>query len=124
MTTSELSRPIKLRPLPGETVSIDASEAERSALARRFALPAIEKLSAKIDLEQDGKAVRATGTLEAQIIQNCAISGDLLVHPDIASLLYDEERHGIEELEKKFEKQITITARQGFHLEQFEIIVG
>ncbi len=48
----------------------------------------------------------------------------LLVHPDIASLLYDEERHGIEELEKKFEKQITITARPGFHLEQFEIIVG
>jgi ribonuclease G len=48
----------------------------------------------------------------------------LLVHPDIASLLYDDERHGIEELEKKFEKQITINARQGFHLEQFEIIVG
>ncbi|MGW8312337.1 MAG: Rne/Rng family ribonuclease [Desulfuromonadales bacterium] len=48
----------------------------------------------------------------------------LLVHPDIAALLYDEERHGIEELEKKFEKQITITARQGFHLEQFEIIIG
>jgi ribonuclease G len=48
----------------------------------------------------------------------------LLVHQDIASILYDEERHGVEELEKKFEKQITITARQGFHLEQFEIIVG
>jgi len=48
----------------------------------------------------------------------------LLVHPDIASILYDDERHGIEELEKKFEKQITISARQGFHLEQFEIIVG
>ena len=30
----------------------------------------------------------------------------------------------LEELEKKFEKQITITARQSFHLEQFEIIVG
>jgi len=48
----------------------------------------------------------------------------LLVHPDIASMLYDEERLGIEELEKKFEKQVTITARPGFHLEQFEIIVG
>lgn len=48
----------------------------------------------------------------------------LLVHPDIASLLYDEERLGIEELEKKFEKQITITARPGFHIEQFELIVG
>ncbi|MDH3997307.1 MAG: Rne/Rng family ribonuclease [Desulfuromonadales bacterium] len=48
----------------------------------------------------------------------------LLVHPDIASLLYDDERPGIEELEKKFEKQITINARPTFHLEQFEVIVG
>jgi len=48
----------------------------------------------------------------------------LLVHPDIAALLYDEERHGIEELEKYFEKQVTIHARPGFHIEQFEIIIG
>ncbi|MBW6512863.1 MAG: Rne/Rng family ribonuclease [Desulfuromonadaceae bacterium] len=48
----------------------------------------------------------------------------LQVHPDIASLLYDEERAGIEELEKRFEKQISITTRPGFHIEQFEIMVG
>jgi len=48
----------------------------------------------------------------------------LLVHTDIAALLYDEERHGIEELEKYFEKQVTIHARPGFHIEQFEIIIG
>ena len=48
----------------------------------------------------------------------------LLVHPHIAALLYDEERNGIEELERQFEKQITITARNNFHQEQFEIIPG
>ncbi len=48
----------------------------------------------------------------------------LLVHPDIAALLYDEERKGIEELERQFQKQITITARNTFHQEQFEIVVG
>jgi len=48
----------------------------------------------------------------------------LLVHPDIAALLYDEERTGIEELERQFEKQITITARNTFHQEQFELVVG
>ena len=48
----------------------------------------------------------------------------LLVHPHIAALLYDEERNGIEELERQFEKQITITARNNFHQEQFEIISG
>jgi len=48
----------------------------------------------------------------------------LLVHPDIAALLYDVERHGIEELERQYEKQIAINARPSFHQEQFEIIVG
>jgi ribonuclease G len=48
----------------------------------------------------------------------------LLVHPDVAALLFDEERPGIEELERRFEKQIAITARAGFHIEQFEIVVG
>ncbi len=48
---------------------------------------------------------------------------NLQVHPDIAAILYDEERAGIEELERRFEKQIGITARPGFHLEQFEIVM-
>jgi ribonuclease G len=48
----------------------------------------------------------------------------LNVHPNVASLLYDEERGGIEELEKRHQKQIAIHARPGFHIEQFEIIAG
>jgi ribonuclease G len=48
----------------------------------------------------------------------------LNVNPNIAALLYDEERHGIEELEKRHQKQVSIHARPGFHIEQFEIMVG
>ncbi|KIH76066.1 RNAse G [Geoalkalibacter ferrihydriticus] len=48
----------------------------------------------------------------------------LVVHPDVAAILYDEERHGIEELEERFGKQITITARPVFHQEQYEILPG
>ncbi len=48
----------------------------------------------------------------------------LQVHPDIAALLYDEERHGLEELERLFEKQISITVRPNYHIEQFDILVG
>jgi ribonuclease G len=48
----------------------------------------------------------------------------LLVHPDIAALLGVEERPGLEELERRFEKQIAVTARPTFHIEQFEIMVG
>ncbi len=56
---------------------------------------------------------------------NLSVAGlNLLVHPDVAALLLDEERHGLEELEQCFAKQITVTPRPGFHQEQFEIAAG
>jgi ribonuclease G len=48
----------------------------------------------------------------------------LTVHPQVADLLYDEERRGLEDLEKRFKKRITIRAKPGFHQEQFEINVS
>ncbi len=48
----------------------------------------------------------------------------LLVNPDVAALLYDEERQGIEDLEKRFGRPIVISPRPGFHLEQYEIAVS
>lgn len=76
MDAPELSRMVKVRSLPAEPLMIEASEAERAALARRFGLPRIDALHARLELEPDGKAVRATGRLEARIVQNCAISGE------------------------------------------------
>lgn len=73
---SELSRPIKVKGLPDDAVVIEADAGERAALARRFGLPGIDSLRAEIDLEQRGKAIRATGTLKAAIRQACAISGE------------------------------------------------
>lgn len=46
------------------------------------------------------------------------------VNPQVADLLYDEERRGLEELEKKFKKRITVRAKPGFHQEQFEIVIS
>lgn len=46
----------------------------------------------------------------------------LLVSPDVASLLYDEERGSIEEFEQVYGKQIVINPRPGFHREQYELI--
>ncbi len=48
----------------------------------------------------------------------------LLAHPDIAGLLIDEERAGIDELEQSSGRNIVINSRPGFHVEQFEIAVG
>lgn len=48
----------------------------------------------------------------------------LSVHPQVADLLYDEERRGLEELEKRFKKRVTVRARPGFHQEQFEVLIN
>jgi ribonuclease G len=48
----------------------------------------------------------------------------LTVHPQVADLLYDEERRGLEELEKKSKKRIIVRAKPGFHQEQFEIVIN
>ncbi|MCD6582301.1 MAG: Rne/Rng family ribonuclease [Desulfuromusa sp.] len=48
----------------------------------------------------------------------------LLAHPDITSLLIDEERCGLDELEQRYGRTVSINSRPGFHIEQFEIAVG
>jgi uncharacterized metal-binding protein YceD (DUF177 family) len=76
MSENELVRMVKLRPLPGDTVIVEADTKEREALAQRFGLPAVVNLRADLTLEKDGKAVLARGKLTAQISQICAISGE------------------------------------------------
>jgi len=44
------------------------------------------------------------------------------VNPEIADLLYEEERAGVEELERKLRKKIMIKGKAGFHQEQFNMI--
>jgi uncharacterized metal-binding protein YceD (DUF177 family) len=67
---------IKVRPLPGEPVVIEANAAERVALATRFGLGAVESLRAEVSLEARPRAIRATGRLRAAIMQPCAVSGE------------------------------------------------
>ncbi len=74
--TPELSRLIKVKGLPAEPVIVEADAGERAALAKRFGLPGVDALRTEVDLEQRGKAIRATGTLRAAIRQTCAISGE------------------------------------------------
>ena len=48
----------------------------------------------------------------------------LLAHPEIAGLLIDEERGGLDEVEQAYGRAVTINPRPGFHIEQYEIAVG
>ena len=72
----EFSRMIDLRSIGDAPVVLSASEDERAALARRFGIVAIKRLEARVELVPDGEAVDASGTLDAAIVQSCAVSGD------------------------------------------------
>ncbi|MDN3646232.1 YceD family protein [Pontixanthobacter aestiaquae] len=76
MSESELSRPIKAKALKHEPYLIEASEDERHALSKRFALSQIEHLRADITLTPKGSDIIATGTMEAEWQQICSVSGD------------------------------------------------
>jgi uncharacterized metal-binding protein YceD (DUF177 family) len=74
----EFSRPVRIDTLGGaaRSVEIEAGDAERAALAGRFGLIAIERLTAKADLSCDGDTVVAAGSLSAAVIQSCVASGE------------------------------------------------
>ena len=76
MSTPELSRMVKVRPLPADPVVIEANEAERADLAERFGVSAVETLRAEVSLEADKAAIHATGTLSATLQQACSVSGE------------------------------------------------
>ena len=72
----EFSRPFDIRGITAEPVTLEANEAERAALAKRFGLMSIGKLAATLSLEAEGDEIAATGTLSAAFVQSCAVSGD------------------------------------------------
>jgi ribonuclease G len=45
------------------------------------------------------------------------------VNSVVADMMYDEERQGVEELEKEFEKKIVIKADPNLHQEQYEVVM-
>lgn len=76
MIASEFPRPFDVRQAGGRTIDLAASDAERSALARRFGLVRIERLEAQIRLSREGAVIDAEGDLVADIVQSCAVSGE------------------------------------------------
>jgi len=76
--TPEFSRPFRLDELgsASRAVAIEADPAERAALAERFGLLAIDRLTADAQLTREGDAVIAEGTLRAGVVQACVASGE------------------------------------------------
>lgn len=73
---SEFCRPFDVRQLDHRAVKLVADAAERTALTKRFDIVRIDRLAAELVLERDGEALNANGTLEADIVQSCAVSAE------------------------------------------------
>ncbi len=77
MTAPEFSRPVALDTLgeAGRRIEIAADDAERGALARRFSLIAIDRLTAEAALRRAGRIVTATGRIAGAVTQACVATG-------------------------------------------------
>lgn len=72
---NEFPRPIAASRLTGpEDHRIEATEAERAALSRRFGLLALDRFVAEVRLEPFGRGVRLEATLDADVVQECVVS--------------------------------------------------
>lgn len=60
----------------GTRLDLVADEQERKAVARRLALPSIERLEAHVMLSRAGEIVRVEGRLVAELEQSCVVTGD------------------------------------------------
>lgn len=74
----EFSRMIDRRSITAKPVTLTATADECAALAKRFEIVAVESLEAVLSIEARGEDVHATGTLTADVLQSCAVSGEEL----------------------------------------------
>ena len=76
----EFSRPVRLSQVDGEalTCRIEAEAAERAALARRFDLLALDRLSATVAIhpEDESGLIRVDGRFAADVVQSCVVTLD------------------------------------------------
>lgn len=75
--TPEFSRHVSLARLPeqGREERLAASPAECAALARRFGIPAVNRLEAVLLLRPEpGGSVAVSGRLSAEVVQDCVIT--------------------------------------------------
>lgn len=74
----EFSRPIRLNEIGdgSRERTVEADEAERKALARRFGLLALDRLESKLHVVPEANSWLVTGTLIADLEQPCVATGE------------------------------------------------
>jgi uncharacterized metal-binding protein YceD (DUF177 family) len=76
--TPELSRPFAIDRMGEATrVTVEATFAEREAVARRLGIVAVTQLTCRFHLRRwEGATVQADGALQARVTQTCVVSNE------------------------------------------------
>ena len=83
--TPEFSRPERVDTIGARprSVTIAADPAECAALATRFGLVGVERLTAVLSVQEEAAGIVVTGRVEADVIQACVVTGaPLTAHVD------------------------------------------
>ena len=104
MSAPEFSRPERADTIGHEprTIDIHADDAERAALAARFDLIAIDRLTARFTIRRDLQGIVADGRIVAIVTQPCSITGDPLpasVDEAVALRFVEQGDSGQDEIE-------------------------
>lgn len=115
--TPEFARPVAIDTI-GEaerTIEIEADAQERRRLASRFALVAIDTLTARFAIRRDAGGVVAIGTVAADVTQACSVTGDPLAATvnEAVSLRFIEEIARDEEVELSDDALDTLPIEHG-----------
>jgi len=102
--TVEFARPQRIDTIGGEprAVEIEADAQERAALAKRFDLIGIERLTGSFTIRRDAAGIVVEGRVAAAVTQACSITGDPLaatVDEPVALRFVPEEDAGQDEVE-------------------------
>lgn len=78
MTPPEFSRPERIDTIGSgaRVITVTANGDERTALARRFGLIAIDLLNGQFSVWRDGNVIVAQGQVEARVTQACIVTDD------------------------------------------------
>lgn len=104
MSNVEFARPLRVDTIGDEprTVEIEADAQERAALARRFDLIGIERLTGNFAIRRDAAGIVAEGRVAAEVTQACSITGDPLpatIDEPVALRFVPEDDSGQDEVE-------------------------
>lgn len=97
----EFSRPFRAHDVGGmnRQQMIEADDAERQALAKRFGLLSLDRLTAALELRREAAGIRVTGQVHASGEQACVATGEplpFLVTEPVSLLLTEATPEGDE----------------------------